>query len=66
MIAVEATYEKGAIKLKKHPAVDRCSVIVIFEIEKGVDSESHEWLDVQSSRLTGVWDNDEDSVYDNV
>lgn len=66
MIAVEATYEKGTIKLGRHPDVERCSVIVIFETEKGVDGESREWLDAQNSRLTAVWDNDEDSVYDKV
>ena len=66
MIAVEATYEKGAIKLGSYPDVDRCSVIVIFEIEKGVDDESHEWLGAHNSRLTAIWDNDEDSVYDKV
>ena len=66
MIAVEATYEKGAIRLARHPGVDHCSVIVIFKVEEGADKESPEWLDAESSRLATIWDNDEDAIYDNV
>lgn len=65
MFAVRATFDgKGIQWPDSVPNVEPCEVIVVFG--GGWDEESRDWKAAQESGFAAVWDNDEDSVYDNL
>jgi hypothetical protein len=65
MLAVRAIYDGKEIHIPEDArGIPPCNVIVLFEKdEPAIDGE---WLKVQEQTLANAWDDEEDSVYDNL
>lgn len=65
MFAIRATFDGKNIQLPDSlPNARPGEVIVVFG--GGKDEEDIRWIEAQQARFAEVWDNDEDSVYDNL
>ena len=67
ILAVKATFDGSRIVLPSGLAnVAPGDVIVIFENEPDRNAERADWLRAEEPAFLGVWDNDEESVYDSL
>lgn len=65
MFAIRARFDGKSIKLPGLlPSAQPGEVIVVFG--GGNEEEDTRWLEAQQARFADVWDNDEDSIYDNL
>jgi hypothetical protein len=65
MLAIKGEFDGKQVVLTEVPHMPRCPVIVVFEEEAGdTTPERGDWMRVQEAALAGVWENEEDAVYD--
>lgn len=67
MLAVKAKYDGRKVILpKKIKSAKPGNVIVIFENARSGDDEKKTWTKAQEASFASVWNNEEDSIYDDL